>query len=95
MNGWSFWIAQDDRVRTFDVFVSDFARAERMALDAAGGGTVDSYTRQSAERMTKVCRPGAMKEFYDRTPLPRRGSVKRGSRADTPAARASGGPSTD
>ena len=87
MNGWTFWIAQGDRFRAFDVFLSDFDKAERMAIERAGGGTVDSYTRQPAERMMKVCSPGSMKEFRDDTPIPRRGVVKRGSRADTKAAR--------
>lgn len=61
-----------------------------MALDRAGGGTVDSYTRQPAARMAKVCRPGTLTEFIDATPIARRGAVRRGSGADTAAARSSG-----
>ena len=87
MNGWTFWIEAKGRFRTVDVFVSDFARAEQMALGRVEGGKVESYTRQPAERMLRICKPGDVREFRDDTPIPRRGIVKRGSKADTAAAR--------
>lgn len=89
MNGWTFWIERGDgAIQMIDVYLPDFDKAETRAVGHAGGGKTHSYTRRPAEWMGKLYRDvGLVKTVIDANHKPRRGDVRRGSRADTKAAR--------